>query len=131
MLKSIAGFSLAIILSVFTFETANADTVRCDLTRWRGATEDVAIAWVGIGFEAQRERSRVRIIDEDGMTGWTEVSARETSDYITFTKISHDTSAGNERLRNRYSFRIYNRGRCEVRMEPDGYLPIIGEGRIR
>lgn len=125
---ALVGFGAAFAFS----STANAATVRCEFTSWRGAqTEQVAISWVGVGFEVQEERSRLRVLYQGGVSDWMSVDVRKTSRFSTFVVNLNERDSSGAQFNTRYGFRVYNTGRCETRHEDGVHLPIIGEGRVQ
>jgi hypothetical protein len=130
-LKSIG--IIALVASTFFIATdAMADTVVCDFTSWRGAqTEDISISWVGVGFEVDEDRSRLRVRERNGSSPWFAVNVRKTNRFTTYVRTVRESDSSGENYDNRYGFRVYDTGRCETLLEAPGYVPIFGQGRVR
>lgn len=123
-------YGFLIFLFIATPEISKAETIRCDITRWRGTTEIIAISWVGFGFEVEPDKKRARIIDEGGVTKWIGADVRHTSEFTAFVTATHNYVDPIQTLRVRYSFFVYHIGKCETRVDINGYLSIIGNGRL-
>ena len=128
--KSLAFVCVAV--AFFVAATANAATVRCDFTTWKGAqTEAIAISWVGVGFEVQEDRARLRVLRQSGASEWLSVDIRNTSRFTTYVVNLKQSDSSGANYDNRYGFRVYSTGRCETLLTTPGYVPIEGKGRVR
>ena len=104
---------------------------RCEFDYWQGYNDDVAISWVGIGFDVDEAKSRVRQVNQNGVSDWVSAKIAKTEKFSTFVYYIVETDSSGEKIRNRYGSRVYNRGTCEVNLSMQGYAPIIAKGKLK
>ena len=109
-----------------------ANTVRCEFNDWRGSgsKEDVVVSWVGMGFEAQPSKNRVRKVYSNGVTDWMTAKVTETANFTGLVVRQTETSVSSEKIRATYNFRLHKTGKCKLILDLAGYTPFFGEGMI-
>ena len=132
---SVVKKALIVSLAISSLAFASgvqANTVVCDFTSWKGMDNEAgAISWVGLGFEVEERRSRLRVRQENGLTPWFPVTARITNRFTTYVHNVQEADIAGQLYDNRYGFRVYQSGRCEALLQAPGYVPIEGQGRVR
>jgi hypothetical protein len=105
-------------------------TVSCKFDTWRGAdTNEISISWVGLGFVADTNKGTVEVRFSDGSS--TENTKIVKTDRFTgFVYYKIEESSTGTKHKNRYSYRLYNTGKCEGRVDEEGYQPVFATGRI-
>ena len=125
-------YVLAIAASfLFLAGQVQSKEVRCEFDSWQGYNEEVAISWVGLGFEVDEENRRIRQVFDEGVTKWISADIIKTEKFVTFVYYITEEGTSKEQFRNRYGSRVYERGACEVNLSMDGYSPITARGKIK
>lgn len=122
----------SVVFAVFLIfaSPAYGDVIRCNFDAWQGATEDVAISWVGLGFEINTSRNLVRFIDVSGYSDWINAIYEPIGTTAVYKWLSEAESSADVTLVNSYNFVFWDDGRCEAVMSTEGYSPIGGRGRF-
>ena len=111
---------------------AFAAPVECVYDTWRGAqSSTIAISWVGIGFTADTARGVVQVRVPEGYYDAEKSEVVKQANFTGLVFYRKEKASDGSSPRVRYSFRLYTSGKCEGRMEQDGYTPVIGSGRIK
>ena len=107
----------------------------CVFSSWKGATdEDASISWVGTSFIASYQDNsssgKIKKVFPNESTGWIATKAIHTKK---FTTLKYQTKRWDDKSRiehmRRFSFRIYNNGKCQATVSTNGFTPVIAEGR--
>mgnify|MGYP001074444506 CR=1 FL=1 len=125
--------ALAVVLISPT--TSFAKDYTCVFSSWKGATdEDASISWVGTSFiasyQANSSSGKIKKVFPKESTGWIAAKALHTKKFTTLKYQSKrwDDKSRVEHMR-RFSFRIYNNGKCQATVATNGFTPVIASGR--
>lgn len=132
MSKLFHNCALALSFALASATVATAEGVECVYDSWRGAqSNNIAISWIGIGFIADAKRGVTQVKLPDGFYAEETAKLVQAADFTGFVLYRNEPSSDGSTNRVRYSFRLYTSGKCEGRMDQDGYQPIIGAGRVK
>ena len=126
----------SILLSIALLTSASpafSKEVTCNFTSWKGAqTEEASISWVGTGFIADEKNARVRKVHNGKKQGWKKASIKRTKKFTTFVYTTQDeANISGESIKQRYGYRVYKSGKCNVTQTNKKYTPIIASGRLK
>ena len=123
---------LATLAFAASVSAASADPVECVYDSWRGAeTNSVAESWVGIGFIADTAQGTVQVKLADGLYPEEQAQLVQQANFTGLVYYKSEKASDGSVFRLRYSFRIYTGGKCEGRMDQDGYAALVGSGRVK
>jgi hypothetical protein len=112
--------------------TAAAAPVECAYDTWRGATsKNIAVTWVGLGFIADPARGIVQIRVPDGYYQEEKSTVVKQANFTGLVFYRDEKASDGSLYRVRYSFRIYNSGKCEGRMDQRGFSALVASGRVK
>lgn len=105
--------------------------VECNFDSWKGAdSDDIVISWVGLGFIADASKGVVEVRVRDGYYPVQKAEVIKSERFTGFVYYIQQEASDGSTYRNRYSFRLYNTGRCEARIDKSGYYPLIATGNV-
>lgn len=111
---------------------AQAAPVECQFQQWKGGdTPDIVISWIGIGFIADESEATIQVRVPDGYYKPQKAELVKSKNFTGFVYYTEEEASDGAKYKNRYSFRIYNTGRCEGRIDKEGYRLLFGEGQIK
>lgn len=126
-----ATFYAAISLLTLSYP-AYAASVRCDYSSWKGAkTEAATISWLGLGFIANEKSKTVQIFLKDGYYGKEQAKIIKQNSFTGYVYFKNQEAVDGKQYRNRYSFRVYDTGKCESLVTQPGFAPMVAVGRIK
>ena len=103
----------------------------CEHNNWRGNSTNIVISWLGNGFEANVRTGEIKVFYSNGQSAVFKTSMSRASSFTSFNYNEQTRDSMNNRLSNRYSFRVYDDGRCRALLEPQGFQHMVAEGRLR
>ena len=123
----------AMALVVFGAGSANAAPAQCEFTTWGGEAKHVGQSWIGTGFLVQQTKSGAQIasIFGDETTNWIKVKTKTASNFKTYVFRHTSSAAPGSIVNSRFSFRVYDTGKCQGRVETAGFLPVIAKGQMK
>lgn len=122
------------LIAAITLASASAgfaQTKSCEFEKWRGASKSAAQSWVGLGFGVKNSKSGELLsikMDNGKNTDWFPAEAKVTKNFTTYTFRMTNSAAPGYIRNNRFSFRIYNSGKCKGRVDTEGFVPIDASG---
>lgn len=133
MSKCLLPFAAAMVFVVnYQVGWAAESFKACEFDRWKGAAnEEAAVSYVGVGFFVDDAREVVSKVFRGRVSEWISVETVRSEDFTTYIYHANESDEKNNTFRSRYSFRVYETGRCTARIETTGFTPIIAEGRLR
>ena len=130
LIKSVLS---AAALVVFGATSGLAGQVTCEFTSWKGGSKEVAQSWIGTGFGVRKEKSGAKVARFFGKksTDWTDVRVKSASNFTTYIFRQTSSAAAGHVVNNRFSFRVYESGKCQGYVEANGFRPIIAKGKVK
>lgn len=121
-----------VLLTTATATAATAESVECAYNSWRGTeTDSDAIAWVGSGFLADTASAVIQVRVPDGFYDPEQAEVVNSDNFTGFVFYKTEQVDDGSTYRVRYSFRLYSSGKCEGRVDQEGYEPIVASGRVK
>ena len=124
----LAGITLALMIA-FGGQTAMANTVKCSMTKFSGAKEDIVVSWIGTRFVLDLKSKKAQMGNEKGWWKPIEITKiqknKKFTAYVAYL-ITKD-ARGNQHSQ-KYSFRVYDDGKGQVQMSQHRYRPVAGKG---
>lgn len=101
---------------------------RCVYEAYSGGNPSNVMSWLGRRFEVNPQTGIVTVVFPNNQVARIAGSPVRANNFITYRHEETITAEGNESFRTRYSFRIYNDGRCSARADFTGYMPFVADG---
>lgn len=123
---------VALIFYLYAAVGASAAPAECEFDSWRGGTtEDIVISWIGLGFTADASSGVVQIRVPGGYYEAQQAKIVRNERFTGFVYYTNERASDGSLYRHRYSFRIYRTGKCEARVDENGFVPLIATGRVK
>lgn len=131
MTRSISRLFLMVAL-VLPSGSLLAETFQCDFDQWKGgASEEITMSWVGMGFVADSKRSTISIKVDGGFSDPVAVKVTKQDRFTDFSFTQNDKTTRGDTLTMRYIFRVFINGKCEGRVTEAGYVgSFLASGRV-
>lgn len=124
-------YAFCVVFLVSTSQAVSQDVRTCNYNRYGGASTDVVMSWLGNRFNVNMAVGAVSIIYPNGSQYNLRGERRMARNFTTFVFSERTRDVSNQSASSRYSFRIYNDGRCEARLDPQGFMPLTADGTWR
>lgn len=130
-MKDIRYLAMMVITSTLLSSAAAAAPVSCVFDRWEGAADEVVISYLGLSFLGDESNGKLRIDLPKNKSRVEQAEVIRSGKFTGFVFYTKDKDTSGKKDRNRYSFRVYNYGKCEARLDSNGYKPLIAIGRTK
>ena len=119
-------YGIAVMVTI-AGSSAYAQVTTCELTDWKGARDqEITIAWTGTSYTVDAKTNTINSVNGPQAT-----KAKRTQKFTTYKFTTNTTSEGSPAgVRTTYSYRIYNTGKCTIRVERAGFWPMDASGRV-
>lgn len=113
--------------------SAHAAPAICEFNTWEGGSAKMAQSWIGTGFMVQQGKSGAEVARRlgDKAEKWQTVRVKSASDFKTYIFQQTSSAAPGHLVNSRFSFRVYDSGKCQGYVETKGFHPIIARGKMK
>lgn len=127
------SFFATIVVALSVSQAASAETAECVFDKWRGDKKAVVQNWVGTGFVREVKGDTVNLYPVYGDTAFKAdlYGIKENQKFTTYSFNLHERPAPGYMQNVRFSYRLYNNGKCEGFLRSRGFVDLTASGKVK